>query len=99
MASSSYRPGTTARMDSDLEAALDYLGYNPLENVPFQLNPAFLPPDDLLRRTEALLARPIPGEEGLARGQYNYDCRVERQVIEQVRGGGGRNTIRKAKHS
>ncbi len=82
--SSSYRPSAASRLDSDLEAALDYLGYNPLENVPFQLNPAFLPPDDLLRRTEALLARPIPGEEGVNGGRWNYDCRVERQVIEQV---------------
>lgn len=83
--SSSYRPSSTSRMDSDLEAALDYLGYNPLEGVPFQLNPAFLPATDLLRRTEALLSRPLPGEERMARGEFAYDSRVERQVIEQLR--------------
>ncbi len=78
-------PTSASRMDSELDAALDYLGYNPLEQVPFAINPAFVPPRDLIRRTEELLARPLPAEEGLAANRWAFDGQVERQVIQQVR--------------
>ena len=83
-AMASYRPTSASRLDSELDAALNYLGFNPLEGVHFELNPHFLSPTDLLRRTEAALAAPVPGEVQLNQGHYHYDGRVERQVIEQV---------------
>jgi hypothetical protein len=73
-----------ARLDSELEASLDWLGMHPLDAVPFALNPAFAAPQALMAETERLLATPLPGAQQLASGAFNYDAGVERQVIEQV---------------
>jgi len=67
-----------------VESALDWLGQNPLDGVPFHLNPAFMAPTALLADAERLLALPLPAADALAHCRWMYDASVERRVIHQL---------------
>ena len=69
------------RTHSDIDSALDSLGFSYLQDIQVVLNPRFQCPVNLDDVTE-LLNQPTPSLEGVA--QWSYDGSLEREVMRSL---------------